>query len=85
MNRKRLILILAVLLVVAAAVAASLYLTFKPPAATTSEYIVQEGDTCKKIAHDNHTTVESLIELNALTSDCRIMVGQKLILVAPAP
>lgn len=49
------------------------------PSATT-EYIVQAGDTCRKIAYEHNISVESLIETNQLAPDCsNLTIDQKLI------
>jgi LysM repeat protein len=52
------------------------------PSATT-EYIVQAGDTCRKIAFEHNISVESLIEINKLAPDCsNLTIDQKLIVPA---
>lgn len=55
------------------------------PALAKIEYIVKDGDTCAKIAYDHKTTVESIVELNGLKPECKILIGQLLILEAPQP
>lgn len=46
----------------------------------TTEYIVKEGDTCRKIADEHKISVESLMETNKLSPDCsNLMIDQKLI------
>ena len=51
----------------------------------TKKYVVKAGDTCQEIAHEYNTSVDSIIELNGLTSECRISVRQLLYLQVPAP
>lgn len=46
-------------------------------------YIVQEGDTCDKIALEYNVSVESIVQLNALAPDCAIYIGQPLEIAFP--
>jgi peptidoglycan hydrolase-like protein with peptidoglycan-binding domain len=56
----------------------------KPAPKPGDTYTVRAGDTLSGIAKTYRTTVATLKTLNRLTSDT-IIVGQKLLLVAPAP
>ena len=86
MNKKRLYLILATLLIIVSTAVFTLYQISNPPTSTvTIEYMVKEGDTCKRIAFEHNVTVESIVELNALTPECMITVKQQLFLAVPAP
>lgn len=49
-----------------------------------AEYVVKQGDTLTAIARAHSTTVEALVELNALSSDM-VFVGQHLLVPAAAP
>ncbi len=53
------------------------------PSPTTSEYIVQPGDTIWSIAARFNTTVEAIAIANRLINPNFIYVGQKLIIPAP--
>ncbi|MDP1544598.1 MAG: LysM peptidoglycan-binding domain-containing protein [Anaerolineales bacterium] len=44
------------------------------------EYIVQEGDTCEGIAIDYGVSVPSIIQINNLSADCALFVGQVLLI-----
>jgi lysozyme len=91
MNKNYLIIFGAILLLIALITALTTFQTPKPqtanntPTVVQTTYIVKEGDTCTKIAHDHKTTVESIVALNGLRSECKILVGQLLILDAPQP
>ena len=69
----------------AAAPASSDAASVKPPKAAkaakytgaTKTYVVKNGDSLGKIAHENGTNVRTLKELNGLKKD-RVLVGQKL-------
>ncbi|SDT74419.1 LysM peptidoglycan-binding domain-containing protein [Actinoplanes derwentensis] len=56
----------------------------KPAPKPGDTYTVKTGDTLSAIAKTYRTTVAALKTLNRLTSD-KIIVGQKLLLVTPAP
>ncbi|MEJ8544751.1 C40 family peptidase [Brevibacillus borstelensis] len=51
--------------------------------ASSPAYVVQAGDTLMKIARENQTTVEDLMQANQLTSD-RLSIGQSLTLPGTA-
>jgi LysM repeat protein len=83
MNKKWLYAGIAVLLLVAVVFTAYFALQ-TDSSSTTTEYIVKEGDSCKKIADDHNISVESLVEINPKLADCgSLMVDQKLIIPAP--
>jgi LysM domain-containing protein len=48
-------------------------------------YSVKAGDTCFAIASEYHTSVDRIIQINGLTSECVISVGHHLLLEVPAP
>jgi len=86
MNKKLLYVILTILLVVTSIVVLTLYITSGTKTSTVIlEYMVKAGDTCKKIAFEHNTSVESIVKLNDLTPECMIVVKQKLLLAVPAP
>ena len=43
-------------------------------------YIVKDGDSMWKIAKENHTTVENILETNELTGQ-DLKIGEKLLIV----
>lgn len=49
---------------------------------TKEKYVVKSGDTLDKIARTHHTTVDSLLQKNHLTSTT-IFVGQELLIPSP--
>ncbi len=50
----------------------------KAEAPSSSEYTVKAGDTLTKIARNHDTTVQALVDLNALSNPGEIAVGEKL-------
>ena len=48
-------------------------------------YIVKPGDTLTKIADDHATTIDEIMALNNLSDPNTIVVGQKLLILSPAP
>jgi LysM repeat protein len=91
MDKKYLIIFGAIVLLIALFTALTTFQTPDPQTANNTtpvsqiKYIVKEGDTCTKIAHDHKTTIDSIVELNGLRPECKILVGQLLILAAPQP
>lgn len=51
----------------------------------TTEYIVQEGDTCSSIASNFGISIQSMIDANQLSSQCVIRVGQTLAIPGGQP
>jgi LysM repeat protein len=87
MRRKRLFVILGILLLAIGVVTLVFYFASRAPISNpTDEYIVQSGDTCRKIAFEHGVSTESLIEANELAPDCGdLTVGQRLIIPLPTP
>lgn len=54
------------------------------PSATLREYQIVSGDTCLGIATKFNVTLDSLIALNGLDAECRILTGATLKLPRPA-
>lgn len=57
--------------------------TTPPPAAGTTTYVVQPGDTLRRIAIRYNTTVATLAQLNGITNINYIQVGQRLQIPTP--
>lgn len=55
--------------------------TLPPPV----EYTVNQGDTCLSIAFVYDVSVQSIIQLNGLSSECILSPGQKLQIPKPTP
>ena len=86
MNKKWFYAILTVTLVISSAMLFTVYSASRSQRPLViKEYLVTEGDTCKGIALEFHTTVESIIKLNQLTPACDIWMDQRLSLAVPAP
>jgi len=61
------------------------YQTPTPNAEGQIIYTVQEGDTCTRIFLLTNVSIEQLIALNDLGSDCNVFEGQELIIATVAP
>ncbi len=85
MRGKRLFVILATVLLAIGVATLVFYFTSRSAISNPSDsYIVQSGDTCRKIAFEHGISTESLIEANKLAPDCGdLTVGQRLIIPAP--
>jgi LysM repeat protein len=59
--------------------------TEKETSTAMKGYSVKAGDTCFAIASEYHTSVDRIIQINGLTSECVISVGHHLLLEVPAP
>lgn len=60
--------------------------TFTPlPTPTPIEYTVAEGDTCLGIAAFFKVSMQSIVTLNNLSSDCILSAGRKLFIPQPTP
>lgn len=60
--------------------------TFTPlPTPTPVEYTVAEGDTCSGIALYFKVSVQSIITLNGLSTECVLSAGRKLMIPQPTP
>ncbi len=55
------------------------------PTPTPFTYIVKQGDNCGKIALAFHTSIQSIILQNNLSSSCTLRVGQRLLIPQPTP
>ena len=84
-KRKWVSMFLAAVLLVVVTDAAVFYFSHKAGGPRTGiEYVVKPGDSCRKIAFEQKTSVEQIVALNQLTPDCgSLAVGQKLLLPAP--
>lgn len=86
MNKKWFYAILTVTFVISSAMLLTVYSTSRSQRPMLmKEYTVREGDTCKAIALEYHTTVESIVQLNQLSAACEIWVDQRLYLAVPDP
>jgi LysM repeat protein len=60
--------------------------TFTPePSPTPIEYTVAESDTCIGIAAFFHVSVQSIITMNNLSTECTLLPGRKLMIPQPTP
>jgi hypothetical protein len=86
MNKKWFYAILTVTFVISYAMLFAVYSTSRSQRPMLmKEYKVRQGDTCKAIALEYHTTIESIVQLNQLTPACEIWVDQRIYLAVPAP
>jgi len=60
--------------------------TFTPlPTPTPIEYTIAEGDSCIRIAAYFKISVQSIVTLNGLSTECTLTVGRKLLIPQPTP
>lgn len=51
-----------------------------PPREPNGNYLVNDGDTCESIAADFGVSLESLIQINNLSTACELLVGTELVI-----